>query len=149
MASQVIAQAARKNWDQLGLFTLTFYGRIRTDGKIVVETWVGFFLHAIQTLMNVWKSWQHVDVYWNEWSTIFWYLWGSGGWHTAEDDRIYKIPPANVDNRTKYIETRSSHNDQRWISMVAWTKRWNWTEKGGIRKFDKDLLEQPLQLVVF
>lgn len=38
MANQVIAQAARKNWDQLGLFTLTFYGRIRTDGKIVVET---------------------------------------------------------------------------------------------------------------
>jgi hypothetical protein len=38
MAGQVIAKAAKKNWKDMGLFTLSFFGFIKPNGKITVET---------------------------------------------------------------------------------------------------------------
>lgn len=38
MAAQVVAKGAKKNWKQLGLYSLTFYGYIKPNGKITIET---------------------------------------------------------------------------------------------------------------
>jgi hypothetical protein len=37
LAGQIVAKSARKNWKDMGVFTLTFYGYIKPNGKIIVE----------------------------------------------------------------------------------------------------------------
>jgi hypothetical protein len=43
MGGQAIANAAKKNWTDMGLYTLTFYGYTKANGKITVSTCVIFF----------------------------------------------------------------------------------------------------------
>ena len=38
LAGQVIVKAAKKNWKDMGLYTLTFFAFLKPNGKIVVET---------------------------------------------------------------------------------------------------------------
>jgi hypothetical protein len=38
MAGQAVANASKKHWKDMGLFTLTIYGYIKPTGKITVET---------------------------------------------------------------------------------------------------------------
>lgn len=40
MAAQAVASAAKKNWTDMGLYSLTFYGYIKANGKITVSTCV-------------------------------------------------------------------------------------------------------------
>jgi hypothetical protein len=38
LAGQAVAKAAKRNWKDMGVFTLTFYAYIKANGKITVET---------------------------------------------------------------------------------------------------------------
>lgn len=38
LAGQVIVKAAKKNWKDMGLYTLTFFAFVKSNGKITVET---------------------------------------------------------------------------------------------------------------
>jgi hypothetical protein len=40
MAGPTIARSARKNWTDLGVYTLTFYGYISPNGKLTVQSYV-------------------------------------------------------------------------------------------------------------
>ena len=44
MAGQAVANAAKKNWTDMGLYSLTFYGYTKANGKITVSMCVFLFL---------------------------------------------------------------------------------------------------------
>lgn len=47
MAGQAVSNAAKKNWTDMGLYSLTFYGYIKANGKITVSTCVFHFWYDI------------------------------------------------------------------------------------------------------
>ena len=62
MAGQAVSNAARKNWTDIGLYSLTFYGYIKANGKITVSTCVFLFWYNLvfNTIVIGMITWQEI-----------------------------------------------------------------------------------------